>query len=168
MSDRRGSGKWGDSRFPGKGWACEGVTDLGSECREICGMCEYQEIRYVHHMSHPVSGLELDTGCVCASRMELDPMAANARERKLKNAIGRRRNWLSRKWRISAKGNHFLNTDGMNVVVYPVSGWWEWRITERSGEHTSTVRSKRLHGTRDRAKLAAFDMMILLKDKWQR
>ena len=130
-------------------------------------MCEYQEIRYVHHMIHPVCGLELDTGSICASRMELDPMAADARERTLKNAARRRRNWLAREWRISANGNHFLNTDGMNVVVFPVPGGWGGRITEQSSEHPRIVRSKRVHATRDAAKLAAFDSMILLKDRWQ-
>jgi len=172
LSANRGSGKWGNPKFPKKGWFCDGVTDVCcrdsgcSCCLETCEMCEYREIRYVHHMIHPVYGLELDTGCVCASRMEINPDAAKTREGQLKNATRRRRNWLSRKWRISAKGNHFLNTDGMNIVIYRVLGGWGGRITERSDEDPRVVPSRRVHPTIDAAKLAAFDTMILLKDRW--
>ena len=129
-------------------------------------MCEYMEIRYVHHMIHPDYGLALDTGCVCASRLELNRNAAEARERKLKNAASRRRNWLSRRWRVSTRGHHFLNTDGMNIVVYTRASGWGGRIIERQSSNPRVVYSKRIYETRDAAKLAAFNTMILLKERW--
>lgn len=173
MSGRRGNGKWADPKFPKKGWFCEDVTDLScgdngcSCCRQICQMCEYMEIRYVHHMIHPDKGLTLDTGCDCASKLELDPAAAPSRERKLKGAARRRRNWLSREWRTSAKGNDFLNTDGMNIVIHRVGSGWGGRITERNSRMPRSFQSRRIHPTQDAAKLAAFDTMIVLKEKWR-
>jgi hypothetical protein len=41
------------------------------------------------------------------------------REAKLRNRAVRRTRWLQRKWRVSAKGNSFLNVDGHNLGVHP-------------------------------------------------
>lgn len=166
---RHGNGKWGDPAWPGTGWICEGLTDLrelddqDEDYLETCEMCEYQRIRYVHHMIHPARGLELDTGSVCASKMESNPSAASAREQELRNVARRRRNWLTRTWRVSAMGHHYLNVDGLNIVVYEVSGGWGGRITERYGTNPRVIRSRRVYTTRDAAKMAAFDTMIWLK-----
>ena len=171
---RRGNGKWGNPAWPGTGWICEGVIDLresdhlDEDDLETCEMCEYQRIRYVHHMIHPARGLELDTGSVCASRMESDPSAAPARERALKNVARRRQNWLTRRWLVSAMGQDYLNVDGLNIVVYEVGGGWGGRITERHGANPRVIRSRRVYATRDAAKLAAFDTMIWLNNRRER
>lgn len=47
-----GRGKWSQRDVPHKGWTCVRVDDLG-EPSVTCEMCEFQAIRYVHHMSHP-------------------------------------------------------------------------------------------------------------------
>lgn len=45
------SGKWSQPNVPHKGWVCETVENSGSG-GPMCEMCEAQEIRYVHVMSH--------------------------------------------------------------------------------------------------------------------
>ena len=125
-------------------------------------MCEIQPIRFVHYMSHPKYPSELGVGCVCAGHMEGNYAAARDRERTVKNTYNRRRNWLTRKWKISAKGNPYLNTDGFNIAIFTQNKKWAVRIT--NVETSETVWGRKQYETLDQAKLAAFNGMICLKN----
>ena len=161
--ESKGTGKWRELGFPHAGWTCEGITDLRDE-RVICGMCEVAEIRFVHRMSHPQAG-ELECGCICAGWMESDSERAVRRERRARNIAARRANWLQRKWRISANGNRFLNTDGFNVVVFfsRGTGYWAGCITNRTT--AKAYYSKKFHGTSVDAALGCFEALIFLLDR---
>jgi hypothetical protein len=127
-------------------------------------MCETQEIRYVHTMTHPDYAGELQVGCVCAERMEDDYIAPRLRERALRSAAGRKKRWLGRKWQTSARGNPYINADGFNIVIYAYTGGgFGARIEERASGRS--VASRRRYATEEAAKLAAFDGMIFLKTK---
>lgn len=154
-------GKWSRMGVPHNGWFCNGIEDLG-RADATCEMCETQEIRYVHHMKHPDYRERLAVGCYCAERMECDSLAPRRREQALRNAAHRRGRRLSRQWRVSTKGNAFLNADGMNIVVFEKRpGLWVGRIKDRiTGEF---ITSKKPYDSEDAAKLAAFDAMIFLK-----
>lgn len=95
--------------------------------------------------------------------MEQDYAAARNRERVLKNASRRRRNWLSRKWKVSRNGNPYLDTDGFNIAVFPKGRVWSTRIVEKATEKTYFAR--RQYETEDKAKLAAFDAMVFLRQR---
>ena len=149
--------------MPKRGWTCVSFDDLGA-LDAVCEMCESQEIRYVHHMEQPDYSESLGVGCVCAENMENDYEAPRRRERTLHNAAQRRGRWLSRKWKVSKKGNAYLNTDGMNITVYRRNGdLWGARIKESASDRSET--SKGRYTNEDAAKLAAFDAMIFLKRK---
>ena len=154
------SGKWSQVGVPHKGWICVSVDDLGAP-DAVCEMCETREIRYVHHMEHPDYSDSLAVGCICAENMENDYEAPRRREQTLRNAAQRRRRWLGRKWKVSAKGNSYLNTDGLNITVFRRNQiLWGARIEERATGRS--VISKGRYTTEDAAKLAAFDAMIFL------
>ena len=155
--------KWSRPGVPHRGWTCVDVDDLG-EPSAICEMCEQQEIRYVHHMQHPGYAGELEVGCVCAGRMEEDYERPRKRERNLRNAAQRRRRWLSRKWKTSGRGNAYINTDGLNITIFQNDdGSWGGRIMDRATDQVITAR--RRYASEDKAKLAAFDVMIFLKTR---
>jgi hypothetical protein len=161
----RMTGKWSEPGVPHKGWDCVDVEDL---CKQsaICEMCETQEIRYVHHMEHPLYSETLKCGCVCAGRMEEDYEGARQREKVLRNAASRKRNWLSRAWQQSGKGNPYINTDGYNIVVFQqrsssMQAAWGFRITNRLTE--AVALSGTPYSSANAAKLAAFDAMIRMK-----
>lgn len=157
----RGKGKWSQAGVPHKGWQCIDVEDLGAP-NAVCEMCESQEIRYVHYMEHRDYQNVLGAGCVCAGHMEDDYVGARKRERALKNASLRRVNWLKRKWRKSAKGNPYLNTDGYNVVVFRVGNKWSGAVTDRESGVRTKLNQK--CENMDEAKLAAFGVMLRLKE----
>lgn len=139
------------------------MEDL-QEPSAICEMCETQEIRYAHAMTHRDYAGELHVGCVCAEKMEDDYTGPRLREKALRSAAGRKKRWLSRKWKTSARGNAYLNTDGFNITVYANGdGSWGGRIEEQGTGRT--IASRRRYPTEDAAKLAAFDGMIFLKQK---
>jgi hypothetical protein len=154
--------RWDQKGIPHKGWTCEGVTDLDAPDGH-CEMCGREEVRYIHHMSHPDYPVGLDVGCVCADKMEDDRVAPRLRERVLRNAATRRKRWLSRAWRISRQGNEYINTDGFNISVFPkVGGGWGGKIEERATGRS--VFNRRHYRTSDEAKLGAFDGMVFLKN----
>lgn len=130
-------------------------------------MCEVREIRFVHYMQHPAYADILGCGCVCAERMEEDYTAPRERERVLRNAAGRKRRWLSRAWRTSSKGNPYINADGYNVVIFPLtgtaSGNWGFRVTNRSTD--DSVQSRKPYPSADSAKLKAFDAIVWMKQR---
>ena len=162
----RGTGKWGQAGIPHKGWTCVDIEDLG-EPSVICEMCETQEIRYVHHMTHPMFETELEVGCVCAGKLEQDYEGAKQRETNFKNSQARKKNWLTRKWRASSVGNSYINVDGYNVVVYPDRKpdpqSWSFRVTNRKTGRPG--QSRKPYPSEDAAKLRAFDALMWMKDQ---
>ena len=158
------TGKWCQPGVPHKGWTCQDVEDLGAPTA-VCEMCEVTSIRYVHYLTHPDFGEQaLGVGCVCAENMEQDSVGPRERERNLRNAAVRKRRWLSRTWRVSASGSDFVNTDGMNIVVYRnPNGTWSACITDRSSGAKRPSRKR--YESKDAAKLKAFDAMIFLKTR---
>ena len=163
----RGSGKWTQPGVPHKGWTCVDIEDLG-EPAAVCEMCEAHEIRYVHHMTHAAYPQELGCGCVCAGHMEEDYEGARQREQVLRNATSRKKRWLTRKWKRSAKGNPFINADGYNVVIYPtrrnaVPPSWGFRVENRA--NGKFIQSRKQYPSEDAAKLRAFDAILWMKQR---
>ena len=157
------AGKWSQVGIPHKGWTCTDVEDLGA-LDAVCEMCETQDIRYVHHMKHPDYPETLGVGCVCAGNLESNYEAPRRRERALRNAAQRRRCWLTRQWKVSAKGNAYLNTDGLNITIFlKRPAFWDARIQDRISGQAMTLKQR--YTTEDAAKLAAFDTMIFVKEK---
>jgi hypothetical protein len=154
------TGKWTQPGVPHKGWTCVDIEDLGAP-DHICEMCEVQEVRYVHTMEHPEHAEALRVGCICAGHMEEDLVGARKREDAFKASRSRCARWLTREWRTSRAGNEYLNTDGFNVVVYPIDNGWGARVCCRTREWER--KSRRLYVSPEHAKLAAFDVMIIAK-----
>ena len=157
MTQRRG--KWSDPGVPHRGWHCIDLEDLGEPLQQ-CEMCEAQEIRYVHHMKHPAYPKTLGVGCVCAGHMEQDLLGARARDALIQARASKRRRWLTRRWKVSAKGNEWLQTDGYRVIVYPKASAWGVTVVDVATD--GTTHGRRFHPSPDRAKLAAFDFITRL------
>jgi hypothetical protein len=156
---RQRRGKWSVASVPHKGWECVGIEDLGYP-DAICEMCEAQTIRYVHHMRHPQYAGALAVGCVCAGHMEADLVAAERRDNLMKSRAQKRRRWLSRRWKVSAKGNHWLAGDGFRITIHPAGA--RWRVTVAAIDDSYLQHAWRMYTTRDLAKLAGFDLVTKL------
>lgn len=152
-------GKWSMPGVPHKGWHCVDIEDLGEPQAE-CEMCESQTIRYVHHMEHPDYPGSLAVGCVCAGHMEGSLAAARDREASMRSRTGKRARWLSRIWKISAKGNPTIKADGFRVTVYERGGGYGATIATIDG--SSVQHARRNFPTVNQAKLAAFDHITRL------
>lgn len=108
---------WNNPDFPMTGWICTGVTDLGSPSG-ICQMCGFQIIRYVHHMYHSGTGMQLDCGCICAGKLEGDIDKARKREAAFKNKEQRKINFTKKKWKGSSRGNEYLKIKNHLIVLF--------------------------------------------------
>jgi hypothetical protein len=152
------NGLWDQPGVPHKGWRCIACNDLEEPIGQ-CEMCGKEAIRYVHTMEHDEYHETLDVGCICAEKMEDSANRPRRREQRMKNKSRRRANWLRRKWRVSEKGNEFINVEQHNVVVYRSRQFghanrWRYRIEDAYGASSF---SKASFATSDDAKLAAFE-----------
>jgi len=131
--------RWDQEGLPHKGWDCEHTIDLGADGPmddsdyATCQMCGQEKIRFVHVMCHPKVEEQLSVGCICAGKMTGDYEAAERREAVLKNKAARKARWLTRKWRLSTKGNPYLNIDGNNIGVHRKGTRWAYRIDQSFG-----------------------------------
>jgi hypothetical protein len=160
-------GKWSEPGVPHRGWTCTGVEDL-EKAAQLCEMCESASVRYVHHMTHPDYPETLGVGCICAERMENDYVNPRAREQRLRSRARRRRTWPEREWRISARGNYYLRTEGFVLTVYEVCdryGELFWRVRVTNGISGAAQTGRRRYPTAETAKLAALDALMWAKDK---
>jgi len=158
-------GKWSRAGVPHRGWSCVGIEDL-EEPAQTCEMCESVEIRYVHFMEHPDYAETLGVGCICAEHMEEDYVTPRLREKKLRSRAQRRKSWAKREWKVSYKGNPYLNTEGFNLTVFSLSDrrgrYWGLQVTHR--ETSQSQRGRRRYPTEDAAKKAALDALLWAKD----
>lgn len=157
VASRRG--KWSVAGVPYRGWVCVDIEDLG-EPQIVCQMCESQTIRYVHHMEHPDYPAVLEVGCVCAGHMEENLSASRAREASMKSRASKRKRWIFRAWKVSAKGNPYITVDGFRITVYPCGGGWA--ATVAAADNSKVQHSRRNFKTISEAKLAAFDHITRL------
>ena len=79
-------------------------------------------------------------------------------------AKGMRRIQVQRNWQPSQKGNDFLRTDGFVLTVFPKGNGWSGSVIRRDPESKAFLH--RIHPTTDAAKLALFDALIYVKDRW--
>ena len=167
MSEERHTnrGKWSQPDVPHKGWACVGSEDL-EEPSQLCEMCESVEIRYAHFMQHPDYPESLTVGCVCAEHMEGDYVNPRQREKRLKGLARRRQSWSKRQWRLSGKGNPYLNTEGFNLTVFQVAdqkgSYWSVKVSRRSTG--ASQMGHRRYDCMEDAKKAALDALVWAKD----
>ena len=98
--------------------------------------------------------------------MEGDHVAPCQREKIIRQAARRRLNWHKRTWKFSHLGNHYLNTDGFNLQIFPINqalAGWKIAVVNRQSQHRQ--QGKKVYATLEDAKHAAFDALIWAKDK---
>jgi hypothetical protein len=150
MRERTDRGLWSQPGVPHKGWTCLGINDAGEDNLQTCEMCQFAQVRYLHVMEHQDFDRQLQVGCICAGKMEEDYAGARRREKRMKSKVARRKKWLTRKWRVSAKGNSYLKVSGSLVVVY----------SSKFGQFSFSVdgaRASRWFQREEEAKLASFE-----------
>jgi hypothetical protein len=149
------SGKWSNPGVPHKGWTCVEIEDLGDRAL-VCQMCESQEIRFVHYMTHTDYAGELACGCHCAAKMEENPTAAPMRERRLKSRARRKKAWPNlQAWRRSEKGNLTIVKQGFRATVFETATGG-YRAVVSKGDFKRF--SRRTFPTEIAAQLASFEV----------
>lgn len=117
----------------------------------------------MQHSDYPET---LGVGCICAENMENDKVNPRRREKNLRTKARRRKTWSNRKWRTSAKGNSYLNTEGFNLTVFPAAGsrglYWMLLVTHR--ESGASQFGRRRYESEEEAKKAALDALIWAKE----
>jgi hypothetical protein len=158
-------GLWGLKGVPQSGWTFLYMTDIredGTPADETdyatCEMCGKDHIRYVHRMGHEKYHKDLDVGCICSERMSGDTVNPKRREATFRKRIGRRKTWLTRKWKVSKKGTSYLNVEGFNLGIFQGKfGKWNYWIKKIGG--TDSDFGKVWYRDEGTAKLALFDAL---------
>jgi hypothetical protein len=150
-------GKWSRSDVPHSDWVWAGVEDLG-EPSQICEMCEFQHIRYVHRMRHSDYAFELRVGADCAGFMSGDHDAAESRDREMRYRATRLRAFMTRGWTSLGDGRSLRALQSVEVTVgpHPQLGW---QATVRDVKARRDRTSKRRYSSEQDVKLAAFGVV---------
>lgn len=148
-------GKRAQAGVPHTGWECLFIEDL-EESRQLCAMCESQEVRYVFHMRHPDYSDILEVGCECAEMMGSDGDEARRRLREMKKRGRRRAQWLDG-WNVSARGNEWRGTAGYRIIILANGEHWTFKIVRTSDDYELDATT--MFSTPNEAKLAAFDLL---------
>ena len=157
------TGKWKIKGIPRSGWKCIDIQDLGKPSL-LCQMCEHEKIRFAHYMQHQNYREVLIAGCICAGNMEGDLARAKERDAFMKSRMNKRKNWLSKKWKTSKKGNQYIKSGGFIVVLKKDNVLWSAYVkNENEGFYKW---SSRKSADINEMKLAAFDCLTgVLADK---
>jgi len=105
---------------PLDGWYCEEVIDTG-DAYEICELCGCSSVRYVHVMHHDDYFESIEVGCICAGIMEGDIMAAQERERQIKNRTNRKKTFIDKTWTDTRKDSIKLKFKGRFCLICKAS-----------------------------------------------
>jgi hypothetical protein len=108
-------------------------------------------------MRHPEYNDILKVGCVCAGNMEGNLARAKARDGLMKSRMNKRKKWLTRAWKISRKGNPYIESDNYIIVMKEQGNLWSALI--KNGDETFKKWSQRKYESIESAKLAAFDYL---------
>ncbi len=81
-------------------------------------------------------------------------------EARSKRRVSKRKRWLSRGWRLSAKGYPSLRANGYRVTVYPRGSGGVVLVS--SDDNSFVHHGRRNYPTQEQAKLAAFDHITRL------
>jgi hypothetical protein len=138
------SGKWSQPNVPHRGWSYVDYEDLGQPL-ETCEMCERQEIRHVHIVSHPDYPSTLRVGCDCAEKLTGDYSTPTERERSHKNWLARLNRFLTKGWEAGRYGSLYRRWKGRSLLVAPKGAGWIAKAEDEGGRKTfvSVVDAKR-------------------------
>ena len=126
------SGKWNLAGVPHRGWSYIDYEDLGAPLA-VCEMCEKQEIRHVHVVSHPDYAETLRVGCDCAEKLTGDYVTPAERERAAQNWTARLRNFLKLTWNDGRYGSQSARWKGERLLIAPRGGGWIAKVNGEGG-----------------------------------
>jgi hypothetical protein len=141
------TGKWRDPNVPHKGWSYHGCEDSGS-LSMVCEMCEKEEIRHIHYVSHADYPTQLKVGCVCAENLTTDYTGPRAAEAAVKRHRSRQKTFLGRGWKPGLNGSFSRVWNGRRILLAPRGQGW---IAKVDGEG-----ARKIFPGRDEAGAAVF------------
>ena len=115
--------EWG---APVEGWYCVDIIDVREDDDDAplatCELCGCVHVRYVHVMENDLYFEPVAVGCICAGIMEDDILAAEERERQMRNRAKRKRNFLKHEWRKGYRGFRYRTYRGQEVQIRELDG----------------------------------------------
>jgi hypothetical protein len=113
-----------------------------------CEMCEKEEIRHIHDVSHPDYPAVLHVGCVCAENLTNDYAAPRAAEAAVKRHRSRLRTFLDKGWKAGRNGSLSRAWKGHRVLLAPRGQGWIAKVDGQGG--------RKVFGAREDAGAAVF------------
>lgn len=125
-----------------------------------CELCGCEKVRYLHHMTHKDYFETLPVGCVCAGILEGDELAAEERDRKMRNRAKRKQNFVRRNWKTASNGGKYFKKSGDNVFINQNGQFYSYTYR---GSRVYLYHGKRID-TFLTATYAAFDLVVPIEE----
>jgi len=128
--------EWG---APVNGWRCTGIVDIREDDDDAplstCELCGCAHVRFEHVMENDLYFEPITVGCICAGIMEDDILAAEERERQMRNRSKRKRNFLKHEWQHGWRGLWYRTYRGQALQIRESGG----RYSVRAGGRITTT-----------------------------
>jgi len=113
-----------------------------------CEMCEKEEIRHIHYVSHADYPTQLQVGCVCAENLTADYTGPRTAEAAVKRHRSRQKAFLSKGWKPGLNGSFSRAWRGRRVLLAPRGQGWIAKVDGEGG--------RKIFPGRDEAGVAVF------------
>ena len=147
--------------IPQTGWTlAECIDHITADHR--CAACGYPNVRFVHKVSHPSSGLTLLVGFVCSGELTGQPDTARLREYELRRIARRRARFLRSGWSSAVKddGLRFAwREEGASTFWLKEQPDGTWSL-HQSGRGVPEKLVSKPHVSRDAAAAALFQKLL--------
>ena len=165
--NRQKSGKWLDDGFPKIGWKFAGIKAYDAE-GGLCQMCGHAKRRFLHLMTNDQVPEVLEIGLQCAELLEQDWYRPAKRERRYQDDLRVGKDWPSKRWKLSSRGNPYVNVREFNITIWDKGGAG-FGVTiklQNKFDGSFEINGKKLYQTIEEAKAGALDAFLYARRKF--
>lgn len=105
-------------------------------------MCEKEQIRHIHTVSHRDYPGQLQVGCVCAENMTGDYVRPRVAEGAVKRRRARLKAFINDRWSSGSNGSFSRKWNGHRVLLAPRASGWIAKVDGEGGRRVFTNRDE--------------------------
>lgn len=160
------AGRWLDDTFPKTGWKFAAIKDYGVG-GQSCAMCGHAGLRFLHLMTNDQIPEVLTLGLQCAELLEQDWYRPAKRERRHQDELRVGKDWPSKRWKLSSRGNPYINVRGFNITIWDKgrAGFGVTIKLQNKFDGSFEINGKKLYKTLEEAKAGALDAFLYARNK---
>lgn len=131
-------------------------------------MCDHAQLRFLHLMTNDEVPEVLELGLQCAELLEQDWYRPAKRERRYEDDLRVVKDWPSKKWKLSSRGNPYVNVREFNITIWDKGGAGFGVTIKLQNKFNGSfeINGKKLYRTLEEAKAGALEAFLYARRKF--